>query len=115
MNPEKFILPCDVRIPPQTTIRAGCKLATLLHAFSLSDRPKHFRDWRPIETAPKDGRVILAWSVGANDSEAQLMWWDGEPDDGLEAYWCVNYEGKTSLDPTHWMPLPEPPAKGPQP
>jgi hypothetical protein len=37
-------LPCDVRLPPATTIRAGCKLETLLLALSVEGRPKHFAE-----------------------------------------------------------------------
>lgn len=38
------LLPCDVRLPPATTIRAGCKVSTLLLALSVEGRPKHFKD-----------------------------------------------------------------------
>lgn len=68
--------------------------------------------WQPIETAPKDGTVILAWSVGqSEDSETQLIFWYDDPDYPDEPpYWCVNYEGHSNLVPTHWMPLPGAPA-----
>jgi hypothetical protein len=53
--------------------------------------------WRPIETAPKDGTKVLVMSDGieiVSWNECLETWWDGE--------W--------SHGPTHWMPLPEPPA-----
>lgn len=34
---DDYILPCDVRLPPGTTIRAGCKLKTLLVALRLRE------------------------------------------------------------------------------
>ena len=53
-------------------------------------------EWQPIETAPKDGKLILLWVPG---KEYGLMKWEGIWDDRLHG--CRG--------PTHWMPLPEPP------
>lgn len=39
---DAYKLPCDVRLPPATTIRAGCDLATLKTAMEVEHRPKHF-------------------------------------------------------------------------
>ena len=55
-------------------------------------------EWQPIETAPKDGTVFLAF-------------WDK---DGDTRYVCAKRGrrgGPIGLQrpPTHWMPLPEPP------
>jgi len=33
-------------------------------------------DWKPMSTAPKDGRVILAWDRGKN--VARIIYWDKE-------------------------------------
>lgn len=64
--------------------------------------------WRPIETAPRDGhRQILGKlpnvpagsayyvAIGSYDSRRKV-WGDDEGDDFLQ-------------QPTHWMPLPDPP------
>jgi len=65
-------------------------------------------DWQPIETAPKDGTVMLfSEALGVVSG----MWWgkfDGEGPWG-------DSDGRFSLrpdeQPTHWMPLPSPPTK----
>ena len=82
-------------------------------------------DWRPIETAPKDGTVIqvkipghgadnlVAWTEGLLDSqERDCGGWewmgDNEPpgcwSDGV--CWEVNEDGKRSAHPTEWKPEP---------
>lgn len=32
---DDVVLPCDVQLPPATTIVKGCKLSTLIHALEL--------------------------------------------------------------------------------
>ena len=64
--------------------------------------------WQPIETAPKDGAVILLGSFkfyGKDNSLACLMgiedaFWD----DGIWNGWILK-----DYRPTHWMPLPAAP------
>ena len=60
--------------------------------------------WRPIESAPTDGRAVLV-AEGAAAGEAKFheghgWWWAGN--DPTDAWGRQVY-------PTHWMPLPEPP------
>jgi hypothetical protein len=57
--------------------------------------------WQPIETAPKDGTVVLACeidyypeSVASANFESGSWWW--------------HMEGSRAT-PTHWQPLPPPP------
>lgn len=60
-------------------------------------------EWQPIETAPEDGTPILAWS----DEGVSYVCW------GLNGIWTFfqNHRGdKFHFRPTHWMPLPTPPA-----
>lgn len=57
--------------------------------------------WQPIETAPKDGTDVLALHEGRT---YQARWQD-------DAFWFSASAWK-SLAPTHWMPLPPPPATG---
>ena len=78
-------------------------------------------EWQPIETAPKDGtRVLLfggeqeVWK-SQRDSKAGPMvvgWADGT-EYGEQAWRFCTYDsgfyGRLDTQPTHWMPLPEPP------
>lgn len=70
--------------------------------------------WRPIETAPKDGTMILAWMSGGAESRPHyslIHWFDF----GWGGSWTITLPGLGS-DPgyedsafTHWQPLPKPP------
>ena len=68
--------------------------------------------WQPIETAPKPDclgpRLIVATAKGRVD----LAHWDDESEPA-GWYSATNHNGYEAepLEPTHWMPLPEPPAK----
>ena len=55
-------------------------------------------EWQPIETAPRDGKIILIYGEDFGVTE-------GRCDQG---YWLVFWY-HTDVNPTHWMPLPEPP------
>lgn len=57
--------------------------------------------WQPIETAPKDGRLIKA----KNGSSVYLAQYVEEHTHGWET------EKGTWVNPTHWMPLPPPPTE----
>lgn len=83
-------------------------------------------DWQPIETAPRDGTCVLLFVPG-EQSQGQ---WDEELYDGCggepEApilvgfwdkdhgrpgpWWQLAHYSAYCFKPTHWMPLPEPPA-----
>lgn len=56
-------------------------------------------EWKPIETAPKDGKEVLACFVG--QFSRHIVFVAHANQDGVHA---PGY-GK----PSHWMPLPEPP------
>ena len=72
-------------------------------------------EWQPIETAPKDGRMVLLFPsrCWAEDSDrGEVGYWDNDFHDwgGLGSA-AEDYTG-----PTHWMPLPSPPTpEGTQP
>ena len=80
-------------------------------------------EWRPIETAPKDKRILIA-----NTTRIELASWKDESYSSEElvkegpkqrvyeivhhksGYW--DHHGDW-FEPTHWMPLPEPPLAKP--
>jgi hypothetical protein len=61
-------------------------------------------EWQPIETAPKDGTPILIYETTLGPVTYVCFW------NSFHEYW-VEAEGEqySSFNPTHWMPLPEPP------
>ena len=68
-------------------------------------------EWQPIDTAPKDGTPILAYRADHY----------GKFGNCCVTYWRTNKNGNsytgfgefnpTYWPPTHWMPLPKPPAE----
>lgn len=78
-------------------------------------------NWRPIETAPKDGRQIIVMDP-RQDCARVVSWMT--PMEGGDGTWV--YARKLSCEepligeaiafhvsePTHWMPLPDPPTPG---
>ena len=78
--------------------------------------------WLPIETAPRDGRLVDLWCVGEEDDirfycrdafgkragrVAECYFTDG----AWRPYMGLTRGMSLPLDPTHWMPLPSPPDK----
>ena len=71
-------------------------------------------EWQPIETAPKDGTTVILYGP------CRIVWpprklSDREHTDATiaTAYfrctcWQAGFLGSI-IEPTHWMPLPEPP------
>jgi hypothetical protein len=62
-------------------------------------------EWQPIETAPKDGTPVLGYR-DVDGVMATVYWttWGG---------WSLvapgGYAEEDDWEPTHWMPLPDPP------
>lgn len=81
--------------------------------------------WQPIETAPKDGTIIMAYrdaaSFGVMETVVFCRWWEqesawtwpSEPFDVFDEEQILSYfeEGDFYRDThfTHWMPLPKHP------
>lgn len=92
-------------------------------------------EWKPIETAPRDGTVFLAWSRGhiaicaivlESDEFEPQSWWDKflrrpikciRQDDYYwyfaipfkNGYARLNVHAGIDWNPTSWHPLPHPP------
>ena len=69
--------------------------------------------WLPIETAPKDGRVIdlwIFWPEHGNESRSPDAAWDL----GAKCWRFADgwFDKSFAFKPivTHWMPIPPPPA-----
>lgn len=67
-------------------------------------------EWQPIETAPKDGSDILVW----DDFEISITFWGKTAHVPIYGWIQVDFGDLYDLEPmepqpTHWMPLPEPP------
>lgn len=108
----------------------GCEYDNEEALIAAHDLKQRAAAWQPIETAPKDGTEILLWTPCGVD----VGWWtDLEPDGCQEpghnpGWW--GFRGETAPggakehgfggsdawlwspqnQPTHWMPLPRPPA-----
>lgn len=69
--------------------------------------------WRPIETAPKDGRRVLLHLRGPYDETLVARWyapWSNWQAGSLPSDPArEEHHGIGSLVPSHWMPLPESP------
>ncbi len=80
-------------------------------------------DWQPIETAPKDGEMIILypnWRIAWWEFGDEEWMYDAVPFEikngehvlshrplGEPGPFCCRYAN--AVAPTHWMPLPEPP------
>ncbi len=77
-------------------------------------------NWQPIETAPKDASTVLVMKMhlGKILWAMSAYWDDNEPcpcrppkcRPGTHRSWRSGLD--RIADPTHWMPLPEPPVSG---
>jgi hypothetical protein len=71
-------------------------------------------EWLPIETAPKDGTTILAWSkyllepvTAAWRRNAWMASWEKGAVIEYQGDYGTEYKDASPL--THWQPLPTPP------
>jgi len=79
-------------------------------------------EWQPIETAPKDGRVVLLFGIWAGEIHGEYdeptidigSWGGGKSDYPGNDWWHLTTGDNYAcwMRPTHWMPLPEPPQEG---
>jgi hypothetical protein len=86
--PPDYALPCDVRVPPATVIRAGCSLRMLLVAMEADYRPRHF-DATPSSLPAVEGEqiervaaAIQASAAGLDSDPSQRSW--AECNDGTK-------------------------------
>lgn len=71
--------------------------------------------WQPIETAPKDGEILLIWIGDVDFGYCRNGKWfvinNGDYLYGGHGrdYACGVHDSFVYRPPTHWMPLPEAP------
>lgn len=75
-------------------------------------------EWKPIESAPRDGTWVLICQSHGTDSRDDFgsfvhraAWWASE-NDGSGAWIVYNaqpLDPECFFEPTHWMQIPEPP------
>ena len=106
-------------IPECATTIAWKPLETLLSAIEAAQALLAEREWKDIESAPKDGTQVDLWAAERDRYEnsriADCMFFEGR---------CVHirtiYDEETIDElaelchPTHWRPRPKPPALSPK-
>jgi hypothetical protein len=60
-------------------------------------------DWQPMETAPKDGSLVMLFQ----DGQINVAYW--RTDSKVGPVWCTP-DSHAMYKPTYWMPLPLPPS-----
>lgn len=68
-------------------------------------------EWQPIETAPKDATLLLLWWPSRRESSALIGYYGRGWLEGSALEWRSMAGLEWHKDPTHWMPLPPPPAE----
>ena len=68
-------------------------------------------EWQPIETAPKDGTLVLLWPGSRTVNRLLTVcsaYWHQPANPKVSGMWVGQFVTRGSYI-THWMPLPEPP------
>ncbi len=87
---------------------------TVVAEYTAGPLQDRVGEWRPIETAPKDGTLILAFCVHANARYAGENF--SEWTEIVTTRWIDHNGGGWTWSGicgvhTHWQPIPEPPAR----
>jgi hypothetical protein len=97
-----------------TDMVAVCPLALRRACRELIERRSRVEtraDWRPINTAPRDGTVVLLFGPkGLIEGSWDQVDGGGHPENGPPVYWWTSphmefIDGPYDA-PTHWMPFP---------
>lgn len=81
------------------------------HADAIREWNRREPSWQPIETAPKDGTLVLLCCVGWPHSVLRDEPWPIKVGGWWKSHWDIF---GASWEPTHWMPLPEGPSTYPK-
>jgi hypothetical protein len=112
-DPENCKRDCD-RAHIEGKIEAAMAIAKSIRALASSAAPGD-GEWRPIESAPKDGDGFILLYCPEGNSRWLANWqrgrWFGVDDYGLtrEGHSAGDADVVTGWAVTHWRPLPAPP------
>lgn len=93
----------------------SARLARLKRARAILSDGTAESEWRPIETAPKDGTEVLLFGIRANIPNRIVVGHytqgggDEQPRFGPDWFHYNGSYFSTCQNPTHWRPLPPPP------
>lgn len=83
-------------------------MADQLLTAAMEDR----MTWKPISSAPRDGTSVIVYSKEVHDFDdpTSVSHWSE-----FNNAWCFSHYDRYlgPENPTHWMPLPEPPKETP--
>ena len=104
---DPWLMGDDIEMLPDDIRRhAKVELASIRTALAAAE------GWQPIETAPKDGRSVLCFvpldtmGVPFNHRVLALRY------EARKSAWLTDVYAFVPFEPTHWRPLPLPPAPG---
>lgn len=75
--------------------------------------------WQPIESAPRDARLLLGWEGNAHKSPCFGNWNTDAYSKNPRPYWSTDRErvygtrDAREVPPTHWQPSPDSPEATP--
>lgn len=73
-------------------------------------------NWQPIKTAPRDGTIILVYLPWPHKSYRVRQASYGGQNSNKPNQWYIYFNRSDAryidIEPTHWMPFPNPPTEG---
>ncbi len=107
---EAGLLPDNSHPTAQTRYMAQKVRAIEHFAALVREQPP---EWRPIETAPKDGTFVIVWPPTWNGVTSCAHWNADEYLKKPQPYWSrtddLGRKKSREKPPTHWLPLPPAP------
>ncbi len=99
---------CGMTVEAQFKAEFAREIAALRAAYAIDSAKSQ---WRPIESAPKDGTEIIVW-LASDFRTAMVVSYDRErPGDPKYPWRTLAGIGYAESLPTHWMPLPATPSE----
>jgi hypothetical protein len=85
--------------------------------MGMQQRSSPVAAWQPIETAPTNQSILIfvpTWEHYGPGIYRAILVDMGTGRHWLTTAWAIGRDLQDGYDPTHWMPLPEPPVDGVQ-